>query len=179
MRLKLLFFCRRRRYRILENNNIHQISSMTFSGLNSLVLLWVFILFHLVVILCDVLWADQTVWCWEAVCWSDEWVALALMESALPLVISRLSDWKGFAEQLSDEAGWHLSGNAEIELAVSTVGCQEIKSCLVKAATRLLMDWFCLCVFVSWRVSCRDLEGNLIETIGNLSLNSCSMLTVL
>lgn len=29
--------------RILEHNNIHQISSMTFSGLNSLVLLWVFI----------------------------------------------------------------------------------------------------------------------------------------
>lgn len=29
------FFC----YRILENNNIHQITSMTFSGLNSLVLL--------------------------------------------------------------------------------------------------------------------------------------------
>lgn len=30
------FWCR-----ILENNNIHQISSLTFSGLNSLVLLWV------------------------------------------------------------------------------------------------------------------------------------------
>lgn len=28
-------------FRILENNNIHQISTMTFSGLNSLVLLWV------------------------------------------------------------------------------------------------------------------------------------------
>lgn len=34
----LVFVCR-----ILENNNIHQISSMTFSGLNSLVLLWVYI----------------------------------------------------------------------------------------------------------------------------------------
>lgn len=37
-RLKWCSFCC---CRILENNNVHQISAKTFSGLNSLVLLWV------------------------------------------------------------------------------------------------------------------------------------------
>ena len=39
------------RHRILENNNIHQISSMTFSGLNSLVLLWVAVSYMLLALL--------------------------------------------------------------------------------------------------------------------------------
>lgn len=37
-------------FRILENNNIHHISSMTFSGLNSLLLLWVVFCFFLLML---------------------------------------------------------------------------------------------------------------------------------
>lgn len=71
--------------RILENNSIHQISSTTFSGLNSLVLLWViistffcckgFLGVHFGFFTsCDVL-SNHQKWCnWEYLAATSKWV---------------------------------------------------------------------------------------------------------
>lgn len=46
-------------------------------------------------------------------------LSLNFKRKAFHLLLFCLTDWQGFAEQLFDKAGWHLSRNAQIKLVVS------------------------------------------------------------
>lgn len=175
MRMKqLLDLC----CRILENNNLHQISPMTFSGLNSLVLLWVFSMYIFLCYWFFFFFAAMSFLSPKFLILKSI-INLSSSLDWMHLFTLFLTDFQGSAEQLFDQVGWHLSRHAKTELAVSTTPINE--SCLVLKEKCLSLTFsVCVCVCALFiTCPCSDLEGNLIETIGNASLRSCSMLTVL